>query len=139
VSTNAYEAVRYGYLRNTDTIILNTEKRVEVALNRARYESQTNYIPTPKAQYIALGKDFKALAEGQLDAQRIGHFISDYDYESTLKVAEVLGGGDIPRNTYINQRYLQKLEKERFLELLQNKKTYDRISHILETGKPLRN
>lgn len=139
VSTNAYEAVRYGYLRNTDTIILNTEKRVEVALNRARYESQTNYIPTPKAQYIALGKDFKALAEGQLDAQRIGHFISDYDYEITLKVAEVLGGGDIPRNTYINQRYLQKLEKERFLELLQNKKTYDRISHILETGKPLRN
>ncbi|RIM41585.1 hypothetical protein BUY22_13445, partial [Staphylococcus cohnii] len=62
-----------------------------------------------------------------------------YDYEITLKVAEVLGGGDIPRNTYINQRYLQKLEKERFLELLQNKKTYDRISHILETGKPLRN
>lgn len=54
-------------------------------------------------------------------------------------MAEVLGGGDIPRNTYINQRYLQKLEKERFLELLQNKKTYDRISHILETGKPLRN
>lgn len=74
-----------------------------------------------------------------MDAQRIGHFISDYDYEITLKVAEVLGGGDIPRNTYINQRYLQKLEKERFLELLQNKKTYDRISHILETGKPLRN
>ncbi|NWK84974.1 3-hydroxyacyl-CoA dehydrogenase/enoyl-CoA hydratase family protein [Staphylococcus sp. GSSP0090] len=139
VSTNAHEAVRYGYLRDTDTIILNTEKRVEVALNRARYEAQTNYIPIPKAQYIALGKDFKALAEGQLDAQRIGHFISDYDYEITLKVAEVLSGGDIPRNTYINQRYLQKLEKERFLELLQNKKTYDRISHILETGKPLRN
>lgn len=139
VSTNAYEAVKYHYLRTTDTIILNTEKRVEVALNRARYESQTNYMPTPQARYIALGKDFKALAEGQLDAQRIGHFISDYDYEITLKVAEVLGGGDIPRNTYINQRYLQKLEKERFLELLQNKKTYDRITHILETGKPLRN
>ena len=45
--------------------------------------------------------------------QRLGHFISDYDYEITLKVAEVLGG-DVPRNTYINQRYLQKLEKERF-------------------------
>ncbi len=42
-------------------------------------------------------KDFKALAEGQLDAQRMGHFISDYDYEITLKVAEALSGGDIPR------------------------------------------
>ncbi|MDW8566967.1 3-hydroxyacyl-CoA dehydrogenase/crotonase FadB [Staphylococcus shinii] len=139
VSTNAYEAIRFGYLRNTDTVILNTERRVEVALNRARYEAETNYVPTPKTQYIALGKDFKALAEGQLDAQRIGHFISDYDYEITLKVAEVLSGGDVPRNTYVNQRYLQKLEKERFLELLQNKKTYDRISHMLEKGKPLRN
>lgn len=139
VSTNAYEAVKYGYLRETDTVMLNTERRVEVALNRARYESETNYVPTPKSQYIALGKDFKALAEGQLDAQRMGNFISDYDYEITLKVAEVLAGGDIPRNTYVNQRYLQTLEKERFLELLQNKKTYDRISHMLEKGKPLRN
>ncbi|GGB82390.1 3-hydroxyacyl-CoA dehydrogenase/enoyl-CoA hydratase family protein [Staphylococcus nepalensis] len=139
VSTNAYEAKRYGYLREADTVILNTERRIEMALKRARYESETNYVPLPKSQYIALGRDFKALAEGQLDAQRVGHFISNYDYEITLKVAEVLSGGDIPRNTYVNQRYLQKLEKERFLELLQNKKTYDRISHMLEKGKPLRN
>lgn len=54
------------------------------------------------------------MAEGQLDAQRLGHFISDYDYEITLKVAEVLAGGDVPRNTYINQRYLQKLKKNAF-------------------------
>ena len=53
VSTNAYEAKRYGYLRDTDSIIFNKEKRVEVALNKARYESETNYIPKPKAQYTA--------------------------------------------------------------------------------------
>ncbi|MRF49014.1 hypothetical protein, partial [Escherichia coli] len=33
VSTNAYEAKRYGYLRDIDTIIFNKERRVEVALN----------------------------------------------------------------------------------------------------------
>lgn len=139
VSTNAYEAKRYGYLRDTDSIILNVEQRVEAALNKARLESEMNYIPKPKAKYIALGIDFKALAEGMLDAQRLGNFISDHDYEITLKIAEVLSGGDIPRNTYVNQRYLQKLERERFLDLLQNEKTYARISHMLETGKPLRN
>src|SRR5699024_1508290 len=73
VSTNAYEAKRYGYLREADTVILNTERRIEMALKRARYESETNYVPLPKSQYIALGRDFKALAEGQLDAQRVGH------------------------------------------------------------------
>lgn len=139
VSTNAYEAKRYGYLRDTDSVILNVEKRVEAALNKARLESEMNYIPKAEGKYIALGRDFKALAEGMLDAQRLGNFISDHDYEITLKIAEVLSGGDIPRNTYVNQRYLQKLEKERFLNLLQNEKTYARISHMLETGKPLRN
>src|SRR5699024_3627116 len=99
VSTNSYEAKRYRYLKETDTVILNTERRIEIALNRARYESEANYVPLPKTQYIALGRDFKALAEGQLDEQRVGHFISDYDYEITLKIAEVLSGGDVPRNT----------------------------------------
>ncbi|SDK92430.1 3-hydroxyacyl-CoA dehydrogenase/crotonase FadB [Lacicoccus qingdaonensis] len=139
VSTNAYEAKRYGYLRDTDSIILNMEKRVEAALNKARLESEMNYIPKPKGKYIALGSDFKALAQGTLDAQRLGNFISDHDYDITLKIAEVLSGGDLPRNTYVNQRYLQKLERERFLELLQTEKTYERISYMLDTGKPLRN
>ncbi|MBF7025123.1 3-hydroxyacyl-CoA dehydrogenase/crotonase FadB [Staphylococcus kloosii] len=139
VATNAHEAVRYGYLKETDTIIMNKEKRIEIALKRARYESETNYMPAPKENFIALGKDFKALAQGQLDAQRLGHFISDYDYEITLKIADILAGGDLPRNTYVNQRYLQNLEKAGFVELLQNSKTYDRISHMLKTGKPLRN
>ncbi|WP_020006251.1 3-hydroxyacyl-CoA dehydrogenase/enoyl-CoA hydratase family protein [Salinicoccus albus] len=139
VSTNAYEALRYGYLRETDTILLNTERRVEIALNRARFESETNYVPKPEVKYFALGRDYRALAQGQLDAQRVGRFISDYDYEITLNVADVLSGGDLPRNTYITQRYIQKLEKERFLKLLKNEKTYDRITHMLKTSKPLRN
>lgn len=139
VSTNAFEARRYHYLRDTDTIIMNTERRVEIALQRARYEAMTNYIPTPKSQYVALGRDFKAFAEGQLDAQRVGHFISDYDYEIILKIAEVFSGGNLPRQTYVNQRYLQHLEKERFLSLLKNQKTFDRIEYMLKKGKPLRN
>ncbi|MEJ7443116.1 3-hydroxyacyl-CoA dehydrogenase, partial [Staphylococcus warneri] len=76
VSTNAFEAQRYGYLRPTDTIIFNQERRVEIALQRAQYEADAHYIPTPKRQYIALGEDFLALAQGQLDAQRLGHYIS---------------------------------------------------------------
>ncbi|WP_079476321.1 3-hydroxyacyl-CoA dehydrogenase/crotonase FadB [Marinococcus halophilus] len=139
VSTNAYEALRYGYLRETDSIILNTEKRVEIALKRAQFEVETNYVPRPKLTYFALGRDYKALAQGQLDAQRVGNFISAHDYTITLSVADVLSGGDLPRNTYINQKYLQKLEKQKFLMLLQNEKTYERITHMLATGEPLRN
>ncbi|UEX90244.1 3-hydroxyacyl-CoA dehydrogenase/enoyl-CoA hydratase family protein [Staphylococcus ratti] len=139
VSTNAYEARRYGYLRDTDTIIFNTEKRVEAALKRAQYEADTNYLPTPQQQYFALGADFIALAQGQLDAQKEGHFISAHDYDIALRIATVLAGGELPRNTFVNQRYIQKLEKHHFLALLKTDKTYQRICHMLKTGKPLRN
>ncbi|HCZ1607382.1 TPA: 3-hydroxyacyl-CoA dehydrogenase/enoyl-CoA hydratase family protein [Staphylococcus aureus] len=139
VSTNAFEARRYGYLRDTDTIIFNTAQRVEVALKRAKYEAETNYIPNPRHQYIALGEDFKALIQGQLDAQRRGHFISDHDYHIALNIATILAGGDLPRNTFINQRYIQSLEKIGFIDLLKSKKSYERIAHMLKTGKPLRN
>ena len=45
-----FEERRYGYLRDTDTIIFNTAQRVEVALKRAKYEAETNYIPNPRHQ-----------------------------------------------------------------------------------------
>lgn len=139
VSQNAYEAKALGFLRDRDTIIMNASKRVEVALNKAKYLSQTNYIPQPEYKYLALGSDYKALVAGELDSKRVGNFISDYDYELTLEVAHVLSGGELPRNTYVNQRYLQRLEKEGFLKALKNQKTVDRIKHMLETGRPLRN
>ncbi|MFH0715859.1 3-hydroxyacyl-CoA dehydrogenase/enoyl-CoA hydratase family protein [Staphylococcus delphini] len=139
VSTNAFEARRYGFLRPTDTIIFNQERRVEIALQRAQFEADAHYMPTPKRQYIALGQDFLALAQGQLDAQRLGHYISDHDYNIALRIATVLSGGDLPRNTYINQRYIQKLEKVHFLELIKTEKTYERIAYMLKHGKPLRN
>ncbi|MBZ8174061.1 3-hydroxyacyl-CoA dehydrogenase/crotonase FadB [Staphylococcus delphini] len=139
VSTNAFEARRYGFLRPTDTITFNQERRVEIALQRAQFEADAHYMPTPKRQYIALGQDFLALAQGQLDAQRLGHYISDHDYNIALRIATVLSGGDLPRNTYINQRYIQKLEKVHFLELIKTEKTYERIAYMLKHGKPLRN
>jgi 3-hydroxyacyl-CoA dehydrogenase len=39
----------------------------------------------------------------------------------------------------VPEDYLLRLEKEVFLDLLKNEKTRERIGHMLETGKPLRN
>ncbi|MGT2333623.1 hypothetical protein ACVPOY_03600 [Staphylococcus aureus] len=43
---------------------------------------------------------------------------SDHDYHIALKIATILAGGDLPRNTFINQRYIQSLEKIGFIDLL---------------------
>src|SRR5699024_5945841 len=107
VAMNAYEAQRHLYLKESDTIIANGDKRVEVALEKADFLSRTNYIPRSKVTFEALGYDFNALVEGQLEAMRLGHLISDYDMEIGLAVAEILAGGLVPTRTSVNQDWIQ--------------------------------
>lgn len=109
------------------------------ALELAKFYSEYGYQVAKKYTYIAPGRDFKAIVESNLDAMRLGHFISDYDMEVGLSVADIVAGGDLPRNTYINHDYLLGLEKKNFLKLSGNQKTYERIAHMLATKRPLRN
>ena len=139
VAMSAYEARRDLILRDTDTIIANGDTRVVVALEKADFMARTNYTPRTEMTFEALGQDFTAVVEGQLDSMRLGHFISDYDMELGLAVASTLAGGEVPKRTYINQKWVQHLEKEQFVRLAKNQKTYERIAHMLEKKKPLRN
>jgi 3-hydroxyacyl-CoA dehydrogenase len=54
-------------------------------------------------------------------------------------IADVITGGDVPAGTVISEQYLLDLEREGFLKLCGNKKTAERIQHMLKKGKPLRN
>lgn len=139
VNMNAYEARRNLFLRDTDTIIANADKRVEVALEKAKFLGSINYIPKSPQKFQTLGRDFKALAQGQLEAMRVGNFISDYDFKLAVHIANIMTGGDLPEGAYINQTFIQRLEREIFVALTEEEKTQDRITHMLETKKPLRN
>lgn len=139
VNMNAYEARRNLFLRDTDTIIANADKRVEVALEKAKFLGSINYIPKSPQKFQTLGRDFKALAQGQLEAMRVGNFISDYDFKLAVHIANIMTGGDLPEGAYINQAFIQRLERETFVALTEEEKTQDRITHMLETKKPLRN
>jgi 3-hydroxyacyl-CoA dehydrogenase len=55
------------------------------------------------------------------------------------KLAYVMAGGDVPEGTWVEEEYLLGLEREAFVSLLGEPKTLDRMRHILQTGKPLRN
>ena len=58
-------------------------------------------------------------------------------------VAEKLGwamcGGDLDGSPKVSEQYLLDLEREAFLSLMGQKRTLERIQHMLKTGKPLRN
>ena len=55
------------------------------------------------------------------------------------KLAYVLCGGNLSSPTTVSEQYLLDIEREAFLSLCGEAKTLDRIKHMLEKGKPLRN
>ena len=55
------------------------------------------------------------------------------------KIAFVLCGGDLTGAQTVPEQYLLDLEREAFLSLCGEPKTQERIQHMLQTGKPLRN
>ena len=139
VSQNAYEAKRMGILKDTDLIVANEELILEAALKKADLEASYNYVPIPVREYPVEGSNFLALAKSDIKTLQSGHFASEHDGIIATAVAKVLAGGNIPLGTTVNQKYLMSLEREGFIALSKTEKTYERIVHMLETKRPLRN
>jgi 3-hydroxyacyl-CoA dehydrogenase len=70
---------------------------------------------------------------------QMGNFITEYEAEMGTVIAGVICGGDVNPGTLISEDYLLELERENFLKLAGNRKTAERIQHMLKRGKPLRN
>jgi len=68
-----------------------------------------------------------------------GKFATEYDVHIGKKVAYILSGGDCAEGTLVTEQEILDLEKEAFLSLSGEKRTQDRVMHMLTTGKPLRN
>jgi 3-hydroxyacyl-CoA dehydrogenase len=55
------------------------------------------------------------------------------------KLVEVIAGGDCAEGTRLTEEQVLGLEREAFMSLMGESRTQDRIMHMLNTGKPLRN
>lgn len=139
VTMSAYEAKQIGFLKETDMIVQSEDHVFEAALNKLKLTAAYNYIPDSLEEYEVLGSNFKAVAAAQIDSLIDGHFASPYDGVITRAIADVLAGGDVPLGTKVNQKWLQTLSEDNFVTLSKNEKTYERIVHMLEKKKPLRN
>ncbi len=139
VSTSAREAFELGYMDDSDSVTMDIDNLVydakQVALALAR-----NYRPSKPATDIpAPGRDVFATIKNLLWTMWKGGYISEYDKHIAEKIAYVMTGGDVPPATMITEEYMLELEREAFLSLCGEKKTIERIQHMLKTGKPLRN
>ena len=62
-----------------------------------------------------------------------------YDKVVTEKLTGILTGGDTDPTEKVDDGTLLDLEKRAIIALAKNEGTADRIEHMMEKGKPLRN
>jgi len=95
--------------------------------------------PLKRKDIKVLGKEAMGMFLVGADSFREGHYITQHEQLMCEKLAYVLCGGNLSSPTKVSEQYLLDLERETFLSLCGEAKTLDRIKHMLEKGKPLRN
>lgn len=140
VATSAHEAYNYGYLLpGRDSVVLNKSRAIAEAKKKV-LELAGNYVqPIPRTDVYVLGRQGLAALLLAANELRLGRYASEHDIKIAQKVAFVLCGGDLTAPQHVSEQYLLDIEREAFLSLCGEQKTLERIQHMLQTNKPLRN
>lgn len=140
VATSAHEAYNYGYLLpGRDAVAPNKDRAIAEAKKKV-LELAYNYVqPIPRNDVYVLGRQGLATLLLAANELRLGNYASDHDIKIAQKIAFVLCGGDLTAPQQVSEQYLLDVEREAFLSLCGEQKTLERIQHMLQTNKPLRN
>lgn len=141
VSTSAYEAFDLGLLqKGKDVVVVNKDRQIATAKAHAKLMAETGYTqPIKRTDVKVLGKQALGMFLVGTDSMNDSNYISDHDMKIANKLAYVMAGGDLSEPSLVSEHYLLDLEREAFLSLCTERKTLERIQHMLKTGKPLRN
>ena len=141
VSTSAYEAYDLGILeKGKDIVIVNKDRQIATAKAVAKSMAGLGYTqPVLRKDVMVLGKQALGMFLVGTDSMEAAKFISKHDQKIANKLAYVMAGGDLSEPTLVTEQYLLDIEREAFLSLCTERKTLERIEHMLKTGKPLRN
>jgi len=137
---NAYQAKEMGFLSPDDTILFNQHEVLFVAILKARSLADAGYYPPQRPRHVKVaGRGGIATLEHQLVNQRDGGFISEHDYRVARATAVALCGGEVEAGSTVDEQWLLDVERQQFMGLVRTPETRERIVHMLENGKPLRN
>lgn len=141
VATSAYEAFDLGLLqKGKDVVVVNKDRQIAQAKKHALLLADAGYSqPVKRKDVLVLGKQALGMFLVGTDSMEASNYISEHDQKIANKLAYVMAGGDLSEPTKVTEQYLLDIEREAFLSLCSERKTLERIQHMLKTGKPLRN
>jgi 3-hydroxyacyl-CoA dehydrogenase len=140
VATSALEGVQYGFLRQgVDTISVNPDRILWLAKQEVQHLAAQGYTPPEEPKVMAYGNQVLTRLLIELHNLKRGNFITEHDFTVASQIAYVLAGGDLSQPAEMPLSYFYQLEIQVVGYLAQQPKTWERMRHMLETGKPLRN
>ncbi len=141
VSTSAYEAYDTNILQHgKDIVVVNKDRQIATAKAYAKLMAEQGYTqPVRRKDVKVLGKQALGMFLVGTDSMEASKYISEHDKKIANKLGYVMAGGDLSEPTLVTEQYLLDLEREAFLSLCTERKTLERIEHMLKKGKPLRN
>ncbi len=138
VATSAEEARDLLILNEASRIIMN-RRRVLPGAKALCLELAGGYQP-PESHAIQLpGASARTALLMAIDGFRATAKATAHDAFIGEHLATVLSGGATDSTQELTEQDLLDLEHDHFIELVKTKPTRDRIEHMLETNKPLRN
>jgi 3-hydroxyacyl-CoA dehydrogenase len=139
VSGSAYEAKALGLLRGDDGVSMNRDRLIADAKARVLQLASSGYQKPEPPKVLALGNRGLATLKIGMHQMKRGGFISDHDFAIGTRLAYILSAGDCNSVQEVSEEYVLDLERQAFLSLCGERKTLERIQHMLQKGKPLRN
>ncbi|MBP7961604.1 MAG: enoyl-CoA hydratase/isomerase family protein [Caldilineaceae bacterium] len=140
VSESAVQAREMEILGPNDRIVMNRDHLLMEAKREVLSMVADGYSAAiTKGNVYASGKDQLANLRIGIYTLQQGGYISEYDAHIAGKLAHILTGGELSAPAWMDEQYFLDLEREAILSLLGEEKTHERIWHMLQTGKPLRN
>jgi 3-hydroxyacyl-CoA dehydrogenase len=140
VATSANEAFNHGYLlQHRDEVVLNKDRAIAKAKHKVLDLAADYTAPLERNDITVLGRGGLAALYAAANELRLGRYASEHDIKIAHKIAWVLCGGDLTGTQKVSEQYLLDVEREAFLSLCGEQKTLERIQHMLQTNKPLRN
>ncbi len=138
VAKSAAEAKELLFMRQGDGITMNRYRLLADAKAKA-LSLVEGYKPPVSPTFNLPGPSGRVALDMAVQGfHRVGK-ATDYDLVVLGKLAEILTGGDTDHTQTKSENDLLQLERDHFMQLVKDERTLNRITHILETGKPLRN
>ncbi len=138
VAKSAVEAKDHLYLRTDDGVVMNRDRVLAAAKERALTLAE-NYVPPEVGELSLPGPTAEAAMKMAVDGFRKLGKATPHDEVVAGALANVLSGGETDMTATMSEDAILELERSAFMSLIRHPDTLARMEHMLETGKPLRN